>query len=375
MPAPTSSSSAQSSSIGDYIARFRFQNQLPAPPFAPKLIDIPTPLSRYTDTTYISDLVKRVPTSIDLDPELGMPLNLAALPGLFEGDESALYPLQNSQLDPKDQALLKDSDHISSVQRNPAGVSFLRRTEYISSEARASIKPPITIESQQNIRAIKAAAERQEKLRDPHAQLDAIEQSFAEFDCNSFVHPNPRKAHLTAVELIDVFPDVEIFDNTYMLMKFQGCPDSNLPEPTPDNPRFVTALFRPTQSAVGDEWLSYFLADERSSTNLKRKIAEGNTQDVSTTFVHVRDYETNLNTEALSTDIILALPTEEGKFARYTNLHGRSVLKRRRTAKDRQHVEKRIKVIELLMRPMTEDEQAEKMTSISRLDPLGTLRY
>ncbi|KAB8339038.1 hypothetical protein FH972_021974 [Carpinus fangiana] len=91
----------------DYIARIRYSNTLPPPPNPPKLLEIPgAGLSdgHYTSAAYASRLIREQPLNIEADAELGMPIDLVGLPGVFEGDESA------------------------------SSVSFLRRTEYVSSE-------------------------------------------------------------------------------------------------------------------------------------------------------------------------------------------------------------------------------------------------
>lgn len=74
----------------DYIAKIRFSNQLPPPPNPPKLLDIPgTGLSggQYTSAGYASRLAREQPLNIEADAELGMPINLVGIPGVFDGDE------------------------------------------------------------------------------------------------------------------------------------------------------------------------------------------------------------------------------------------------------------------------------------------------
>ena len=82
-----------------YIAKIRYQNPLPPPPFPPKLLNIPTPIDPYTTPEYTSTLAQQQPPNIDIDVEGGMPLDLALIPGLFEGDESGRANL--SQANPR----------------------------------------------------------------------------------------------------------------------------------------------------------------------------------------------------------------------------------------------------------------------------------
>lgn len=75
----------------DYIARIRYSNTLPPPPNPPKLLDIPnTGLSsgQYTAPGFASRLAREQPLNIEADGELGMPLDLVGMPGIFDGDES-----------------------------------------------------------------------------------------------------------------------------------------------------------------------------------------------------------------------------------------------------------------------------------------------
>jgi len=83
----------------DYIARIRYSNTLPPPPNPPKLLDIPdASLSSglYTSPAFAARLLRDQPLNIEADAELGMPLNLIGLPGVFDGDESSTYIDQDS---------------------------------------------------------------------------------------------------------------------------------------------------------------------------------------------------------------------------------------------------------------------------------------
>lgn len=74
----------------DYIARVRYQNDLPPPPCPPKLLDIPIDTNKLTSCAYLSDLVRKQDPNLTLDIDLGMPLDMTALSGIFDrGDESS----------------------------------------------------------------------------------------------------------------------------------------------------------------------------------------------------------------------------------------------------------------------------------------------
>jgi hypothetical protein len=114
----------------DYIARIRYSNTLPPPPNPPKLLDIPgtgIASNNYTSASYALKLAREQPLNIEADAELGMPIDLVGLPGVFDGDESgmsrvALCPCTTTKTD----------------QRQPSWPRILRRrftpkTEHCSS--------------------------------------------------------------------------------------------------------------------------------------------------------------------------------------------------------------------------------------------------
>ena len=73
----------------DYIARIRYENPLPPPPGAPKLLNIPTEgLKYYTSAMFSTRLARQQPLNIEADAELGMHIDLVGMPGIFDGDES-----------------------------------------------------------------------------------------------------------------------------------------------------------------------------------------------------------------------------------------------------------------------------------------------
>lgn len=74
----------------DYIARIRHSNTLPPPPCPPKLLDIPnTGLAQYTSPGFASRLAREQPLNIEGDAELGMPIDLVGIPGVFNGIEDS----------------------------------------------------------------------------------------------------------------------------------------------------------------------------------------------------------------------------------------------------------------------------------------------
>ncbi|OQO10690.1 hypothetical protein B0A48_03990 [Cryoendolithus antarcticus] len=123
----------------DYIARIRYSNQLPPPPLPPKLLDIPgTGLAggQYTSAGYASRLAREQPLNIEADAELGMPIDLVGIPGVFDGDESAIMIRPGPRhIHPRDKPLLRPLASLSKSASATDQVSFLRRTEYAASSS------------------------------------------------------------------------------------------------------------------------------------------------------------------------------------------------------------------------------------------------
>lgn len=67
-------STMQKSSKTDLLVRVRYQNPLPAPPFPPKLINIPTGPQRYATYDFLSPIQGERELPLILDSELGLPL-------------------------------------------------------------------------------------------------------------------------------------------------------------------------------------------------------------------------------------------------------------------------------------------------------------
>lgn len=79
----------------DLLIRVRYSNPLPAPPFPPKLIDVPTSASRYARPEFLDDIAVDTPLPMVVDGDLGMPLDLSQWDCLWDEnvDPSGESPL------------------------------------------------------------------------------------------------------------------------------------------------------------------------------------------------------------------------------------------------------------------------------------------
>jgi RNA polymerase II-associated factor 1 len=70
--------------------RVRFQNPLPAPPYPPKLLHIPTNPERYATLEYTGEMANEMTFPMVVDAELGMPLDLSRYECLWQDDADPL---------------------------------------------------------------------------------------------------------------------------------------------------------------------------------------------------------------------------------------------------------------------------------------------
>lgn len=125
----------------DYIAKVRYINNLPPPPLNQMIeYNVTNPIPFLTEANQLmSSLFRKenFKTFISaVDEESGMNLNLLNNTDVLEsGDNRAIHSLVKDdvevKLHEKDRALLRDAG-IPYLAKSEPGVSFLRRTEYIS---------------------------------------------------------------------------------------------------------------------------------------------------------------------------------------------------------------------------------------------------
>ncbi|KAK9464724.1 RNA polymerase II-associated [Lipomyces arxii] len=366
----------------DYIARIRYQNNLPPPQCPPKLVNIPFDISALTSAGFLSTLVQQQPLNVDIDSELGMPLDMTAISGVFDkGDESKLYPDRNPPaLHPTDRLLLRDPSSLGAAAKSQPGVSFLRRTEYISTDA---------VKQARSSRALAAAAAKATEVSDddPRNQVEKIDATFysAAEDLKTFKHPIKRD--LKVVDSFEFVPDVEMFDLTQLLMKMAGSTGNNKDENS--DSRYDVAVVRPVGTQK-ETFMSFYVADQESADRFKHKLMLSKEEDEAERkeergespmdedgtgaygetfrFVHTRDYEiANQDTNEVTFQI-----DEKNKKAYFNPVGARMVLKRRRQIQDdkrkKEAVTNDVAAIELTFRPLSGEEQIDR-------DSMRNLQY
>ncbi|KAI0023207.1 RNA polymerase II-associated [Xylariomycetidae sp. FL0641] len=260
--ASSSRSSEHRSVHQDFIARIRYSNALPPPPNPPKLLDIPNTgleSGQYTAPGFASRLAREQPLNIEADAELGMPLDLVGMPGIFDGDETSIQaPAQPPTVDQDDRPLLRPLQTLGKPKAVDSAVSFLRRTEYISS-ATSKAKPEPSIA----LRALNPTPlKRRQKRPSPEPDKDSpayckrkIDQGFAAAAANlkdkSRVK-HPSKRHLKLVDAYPLLPDNDAFPDAggYVTIKFLNNP---VPPSRTYDKRLLSGVFYPADKTKAEE--------------------------------------------------------------------------------------------------------------------------
>ncbi|KAH6998655.1 Paf1-domain-containing protein [Ilyonectria sp. MPI-CAGE-AT-0026] len=241
----------------DFIARIRFSNALPPPPHPPKLLDIPnTGLAsgQYTTPGFASRLAREQPLNIEADAELGMPLDLVGMPGVFDGDERSIQaPAHPPTLHPHDRPLLRPIAALGKLKVAEANVSFLRRTEYISSTSTKRHDGPLPrallAKAQRGRRVVEASAD------SPQAIKRKIDKGFdvAEQDLKEPKRvKHPTKKHLKLVDASPLIPDLDAFPDSgaYVTLKFLTNP---VPSSAEYDKRLLSGMFKPIDRTQAEE--------------------------------------------------------------------------------------------------------------------------
>ncbi|KAL2753801.1 hypothetical protein ACRALDRAFT_2110521 [Sodiomyces alcalophilus JCM 7366] len=245
----------------DFIARIRYANTLPPPPNPPKLLDIPnTGLAsgQYINPGFASRLAREQPLNIEADAELGMPLDLVGMPGIFDGDESSIQPSSPPPpLHPNDRPLLRPLSTLGRPKGTDTTVSFLRRTEYISSVASKRGSPAVpTAFLQPKLKRPEKRPPPEPDVGSPAAIRRKIEKSFEKAqrhmkDPRTLQHP-AKKKNIRIVDSRPLLPDLDALPDSgaYVTVKLQTNP---VPSSSTYDRRLLSAILQPIDKTAEEE--------------------------------------------------------------------------------------------------------------------------
>lgn len=331
----------------DYIAKIKYQNNLPAPLLPPKLMEVPERPEENVDSPQLIDSLytkTNVTPLIKIDNDLGMPLDLMKIPGLLNRqDTKYLYAVDNTvKLHPDDRVLLRDPRMDRVATTDMSKVTFLRRTEYVSSsiiQADSSKKRTGLIN--------KRMRENEDDLLSPSQIVEKVESTFETIskDLSKLQHPVKKK--LKAVKTWSLLPDTASMDQNYFTLRLVG--SAVLDKQERKKLAVSTAIFRPVELEE-DEWISMYTTDVRDSENLEKDMERNLEEQVNADDIvdknykfkrfrdfdmkHVKQAQEGLATQSSPdsfNELAIVLNDERG-VAFYKPLRSRIELRRRRVA-------------------------------------------
>ncbi|KAG7854202.1 hypothetical protein KL939_005177 [Ogataea angusta] len=345
--------SAFPASRQDFVAKVRFLNDLPPPPCPPKMIDLQSSLKGdpLTFSALLSSVFRKDHFSnlVTLDDELGLHMSLLENPKCIE--ENTLSPItalapdfgNNSMLHPEDKILL--TDPTKTVASKEDSVSFLRRTQYISSDRTSARMPSSSDSSLSKLRM------RKREEFDAKSQLRKVEKMFAHSD----IHENaeeilhPSKKGLRAKKVWSLLPDTSMLDQNFYDIKFASS-SSFRKERTnkrkAEEPSDITApLFKLVSLSDATNFMTLYTADDNDcdQVNALLKDTKENAPASSLeearlssskifTYQKLRDYDSNsrmISNAEFSRQLAITFD-ERSSTALFVPIKGRIELKKRR---------------------------------------------
>lgn len=293
-------SKSQPPSAGEYVVRIRYQPDLEAPQCPPKMVELPNSANAsLLEPSHISSLARADSLCVDVDAELGMPIDLVHMAGVFDGNEACAsdtnYSIHtyiltgaaamrsrenNPPIHPRDRMLLRSvgqlGKHNAQATAGAAAASWLRRTEYISAEqSRSTFRGKAGSASRKSLRPGPRPSQKRKEDADPVRTLAAVLKGFdianpltaqphtdaadddddatlcaARRAWDALVHPT--KPHLRVVETFPLLPDMAATSDAGGYLVFQFATDPLAASRTRDT-RMDVGLLKPRAETPDDD--------------------------------------------------------------------------------------------------------------------------
>ncbi|XP_065661697.1 RNA polymerase II-associated factor 1 homolog isoform X3 [Hydra vulgaris] len=309
-----------------FVCNVKYTNVLPDIPFDGKFISYPFEANRFIEYKPTS-LERNYKNELLTEPDLGVSIDLIN-PETYDID-------MNVELDPEDEKLLEE-DHIPQAdqkrhQQHTKTVSWLRKTEYISTEYNR-----FQTSSEMAETKVGYSSKKQSKLdidlyKDRESQIEAIEASFEAAKKPITCHDT--NARIKPVEILPVFPDFQFWHMPCAHVIFDT-------EPTPRGKtvpatveQMSLGMIRGMEDESGDQFVAYFLPSDLTLKKKKQEL-DNNEQpnpDEEYEYKLAREYNWNVKNKAIKgfeENYFFVFRENEGVF--YNELQTRVRLNKRR---------------------------------------------
>ncbi|CAG0883333.1 unnamed protein product [Darwinula stevensoni] len=203
------------------------------------------------------------------EPDLGVSIDLINL--------EAYEPQPDAQLDPADERLLEEDAHAqqdSKRSRHHAkSVSWLRRTEYISTElTRFQPQTIDKVEAKVGYN-IKKMYKEENLYMDKESQMKAIDKTFD--DAKKPIKEHYSKPGVVPVEILPVLPDFQLWKYPWAQVIFDSDPAPSGHPSMLQQEEMSQAMIRGVMDESGEQFVAYFLPTEDTLEKRRKDFQEG----------------------------------------------------------------------------------------------------
>lgn len=246
----------------ELVCRVKYNNTLPDIPFDPKFITYPFESTRF---------IQYKPTSLErtFKYDLLTEHDLGVTIDLINPDTYKINP--NAVLDPEDERLLdEESTSLTDAKRsrhNKMNVSWLRKTEYISTEYNRFTQKADKSETKVGYK-IKKGIPEDYFYKDRDSQIKAIERTFEK--SKEQITKHYTKPGVQPVEVLPVFPDFELWKYPFAQVIFDSDPAPKGRSAPVQMEEMSQAMIRGAVDESGEQFVAYFLPTEETLGKRKR---------------------------------------------------------------------------------------------------------
>ncbi|MCL4138087.1 UNVERIFIED_CONTAM: hypothetical protein GTU68_013758, partial [Idotea baltica] len=365
----------------DLVCRVKYCNTLPDIPFDPKFINYPFSSNRYVQYKPTS-LEKNYKYEVLTEHDLGVCIDL------INPDAYAVQP--GAELHPTDERLLEDDismpQDAKRSRHHHVNVSWLRRTEYISTET-TRYQPQTMEKAEATVGfSTRRKAKEENVYTDRESQLEAIEKTFKDVKTPQKMHYS--KPGVTMVEELPIYPDFDLWKYPCAQVIFDSDP-APVGRPVPAQIEEMSqAMIRGVMDESGEQFVAYFLPNEETLVKRRRdKEAQMDyKEEEEYEYAMAREYNWNVKNKASKgyEENYFFVVREDGVF--YNELETRVRLSKRRLKQGQQpnnsrlvvthrplnaHEHKTQRYREKMLEPPCEEEEEEEEEEMLQQDNEG----
>ncbi|XP_025409311.1 RNA polymerase II-associated factor 1 homolog [Sipha flava] len=277
----------------DLVCKVKYCNMLPDIPFDLKFLSYPFNTSRFIQYNPTS-LERSYKFEILADHDLGVGIDLV---------NKDMYSIDyNVQMEPADEKILEEdilAPQDSKRSRHHArSVSWLRRTEYISTE-QTRFQPQTIEKVEAKVGfSIKKNFKEETLYMDRDSQMKAIEKTFE--DNKKPIEKHYSKPNVHAVETLNVFPDFKNWRYPCAQVIFDSDP-APMGRPVPAQIEEMSqAMIRGVMDESGEQFVAYFLPSEETIVKRREDAVDNRPYDDDYEYEYKMAREYNWNVKSKS---------------------------------------------------------------------------